>query len=238
MAAPLQEQCYLKLLLSIEEYSPEVLSWLPLRMRRRLLSALPLADLDMLEETPFSRGINFEEEVWKERYDEILHMLNDLKLILPYSREAKIPNSENCRDILLFLILHHVWPYTRFPIRKLLFSLRTHMYSQSNIVPPRYRIRVLPLYGVGSNCSTVDLLRSTIALLRRLPTRLHIECSFFRYSVFWKQDWGDLLQLLVANMQHFSCSVLSAENEPIATYLFDLVTSNAQSSLQSVSISW
>ena len=223
MATPLQEQCQLKILLNIEDYRPEVLGLLPLKVRRKLLSALPMIHLAALEGTPFMQGINCEEEAWRERYEEVLHLMNDLKLVLPYPRETNSSYRGSCQEMLLFLILHRSWPYSRFPIGKLLFCLRTN--SPTAVVPPRYR-----------NVNTVELLRNTIALFRTLPRRLHVECSFFQHTVFWREDWSEVLQMLLANVQHFSYGVLVSESQAIASYLLGL---NERSRLlQCISISW
>ena len=61
----LQDQCYLYLILHLEDYLPEELSLLSLRVRERLLVNLPAADICKLEETIVVQGVDMN-MVWKQ----------------------------------------------------------------------------------------------------------------------------------------------------------------------------
>ncbi len=62
----LEDQCLLHLICHLEEYTPETLASLPLRLRRRLLLNLPAVDVCQLEDTAVTEGIDMEVSVWKE----------------------------------------------------------------------------------------------------------------------------------------------------------------------------
>ena len=224
-ASLLQEQCQLKILQNVKDYRPEFLGLLPLNTRRHLLPALPLIDLVALENTPFMQGINCDQEVWRECYEGILRVMNNLRLVLPYPKESKSSYRESCQEILLFLILNRAWPYSRFPIQQLLFSLRSDTLTATT-----------PYYERARNVNVVELLRKTIALFGTLPKRLHIECNFFKYTIFWREDWSPILQPLLANVRHFSYSVVFSENQLVASYLLSLIEQCGQ--LQCISICW
>ena len=61
----LSDQCHLYLILHLEEFLPEELALLSVRMREQLLINLPVADICKLEETTVVQGIdtNF---IWRE----------------------------------------------------------------------------------------------------------------------------------------------------------------------------
>ena len=73
---PLQDQCYLDVILHLEEFSVYHLALLPSSFRRRLLLNLPAADVCRLEVTPVVDGIDME-EVWKQLFQERVGDLED-----------------------------------------------------------------------------------------------------------------------------------------------------------------
>ena len=60
----LEDQCHLYLILHLEDYLPEELSLLSLKVRERLLVNLPAADICKLEETTVVQGVDMN-GVWK-----------------------------------------------------------------------------------------------------------------------------------------------------------------------------
>lgn len=66
-AASLQLQCYMFIVGHLEELSPDLISLLPIAVRRKLLLMLPVLDVCKLEETPVTDGISIDEEIWKNK---------------------------------------------------------------------------------------------------------------------------------------------------------------------------
>ena len=60
----LQQQCLLHILMHLEQFPASSLALLPLSLRQELLINLPIADVCMLEESPFVHGIDME-DFWK-----------------------------------------------------------------------------------------------------------------------------------------------------------------------------
>jgi hypothetical protein len=64
----LTDQCTDYILMHLEEYPSAYLALLPLRLRRRILWRLPMADACRLEDTQFVNDISMEEEYWESVY--------------------------------------------------------------------------------------------------------------------------------------------------------------------------
>lgn len=60
----LQQQCLLHILMHLEQFPASSLALLPLSLRQELLINLPIADVCMLEESPFVHGMDME-DFWK-----------------------------------------------------------------------------------------------------------------------------------------------------------------------------
>ena len=60
----LQQQCLLHILMHLEQFPASSRALLPLSLRQELLINLPIADVCMLEESPFVHGMDME-DFWK-----------------------------------------------------------------------------------------------------------------------------------------------------------------------------
>ena len=59
----LQQQCFVHLITNLEEFSPDILALLPLRVRRELFLRLPAADICYLEQTAVADGVDMD-AIW------------------------------------------------------------------------------------------------------------------------------------------------------------------------------
>lgn len=77
---PLQAACFLYVVGHLDQYTPEILSLLPTRLRSQLLFCLPTMDLHKLENTVVADGISDISLHWKSLLDyvkKVMHASND-----------------------------------------------------------------------------------------------------------------------------------------------------------------
>ena len=82
----LETQCLRHLLCHLETFPPESLASLPVRLRRRLLANLPVADICLLEQTAVVDGVDMD-ELWCN--DLLLERIDNLQLVDSWPLEAK-----------------------------------------------------------------------------------------------------------------------------------------------------
>ena len=65
----LEETCFFYIMKTLEQYSIEELSLLPVKFREQLLLSLPLLDICQLEETQFTAGLDME-AIWEQLHND------------------------------------------------------------------------------------------------------------------------------------------------------------------------
>ena len=70
----LQQQCMHFILMNLEELPPSYLALLPLSIRKEILHRLPIADVCLLEETPFVDGLDLK-AFWSDCLEDLCHYL-------------------------------------------------------------------------------------------------------------------------------------------------------------------
>ena len=68
----LQQQCMQFILMNLEELPPSYLALLPLSIRKEILDRLPIADVCLLEETPFVDGLDLK-VYWSDCLEDLCH---------------------------------------------------------------------------------------------------------------------------------------------------------------------
>ena len=82
-AETLQHQCMQFILMHLEEIPPSYLALLPLSIRKKILYRLPVADVCLLEETPFVDGLDLE-AYWSDCLEDLeVYLWRDLSEDVP-----------------------------------------------------------------------------------------------------------------------------------------------------------
>ena len=214
----LSDQCHLYLILHLEEFLPEELALLSLRMRERLLINLPVADICRLEETTVVQGIDTNfilREVGKRQVHDYCYDL------VCNSTLKALEQHEGYRDHFHEVASHYlIWKrYCGRDLPLLLYSVREclgfqDLYWQSRkgapvqvveghvaIVPPRYAPYL------DSNCPTSYELM-LLACFKRFPRKL----TTGRYKPQYACGDESTLNLLLSEVEEFdfgSCPTTS-----------------------------
>ena len=162
----LQKICLVYIIFQLEEFSPELLSLLPLRIRQELLNYLPLADVFVLDSTNVSNGMDMN-SFWTNYYQDIR------KYTPPYYGS---PTSYGPRDDVISLLACCIFS-DNYVSSQFLFTTKDHSGCFNSIVPPRY------FSFISSNKSTVE----------KAITLLSQKCKVFpKYFHFYYSRGSDL----------------------------------------------
>lgn len=154
----LQHICLVYIIFQLEEFSYELLSLLPLRIRRELFDCLPLADVFTLENTNVSSGIDMN-SIWMKVYQGICKP--------PYHWSPTI-RSSGPRDDVLSVLAHYIFS-DNYTCSQILFTTRDGNGLLPSVIPQRYSS------FVPTNKSTVE----KIVLL--LSQKCNVSPKYFHF---------------------------------------------------------
>ena len=177
----LQDMCVLNIILRWDEFPLQVLSDLPLKIRRNLTHSLPLVDVLNLEGTPMSKGVDLDSKDIRE------NMVNSL--FSNYSIEGFLCTRFFIEDGHRYTpdcLVDHIascYPSLESTVIK-------RKYTNSLLFPSR-SLQYVSIVGKES----VDLVPSSLEHLlhysKLIPTKqVKIDCCNFAHSVIWRDYLG------------------------------------------------
>ena len=205
----LADQCFLYLILNLEEFPPACLALLPRQIRNQLLLSLPMVDICNLEETAVMEGIEMD-DIWQSVREN--RVADDVRLH-PLSKELSVGGREFCFRALIFLFVHcgSESGIEAINFISLLYSVKLHMgcsagksvFSRMN---SRNESQVIPnRYITDSNViDYMDVSEVGIELLE-------IAASHFRC---WPPLWIDIdVDRMYGTLRLWSCVAMAAWRE-------------------------
>ena len=221
----LEDLCYLHLILHLEEYLPEELSLLSLRVRERLLVNLPAADICKLEETTVVHGVDMN-GVWKKVGQR--QIKRDYYCVCSSTLEA-LDRGEGYRDHFHEVVSHNVvWENSGNEVPLLLYSVMECLgvsdWQSRKAVPivatdycyPKHIAVLPPCYEQHFKEDSYDLKSCALMLFscfKMLPRKLTINSSMPSHQYTFADE--TTLRMLLSEVEEFQ--IRSYYNSPSET---------------------